>query len=73
MSLSCYTTAGKAVFLILPDGEVIGFPLFQPHEHIVHGVFEVFILFVDFHRVYHFYEGVHVLFFFRPLKVDVAD
>jgi hypothetical protein len=30
--LRAYNTAGELILFILPDGEVIGIALFQPHE-----------------------------------------
>ena len=71
-SLRAYITAGELVFLILPHGEVLGAAAFQPVKHIVHRIFEGFVILPDFHAVYHFHQRIHVAFFLRPLKDDVG-
>ena len=71
-SLQAYNTAGELVFFVLPYGEVLGAPLLQAVKHIVHGVFEGFVVLPDFHAVYHFYQRIHVAFFLRPLKNDIG-
>ena len=71
-SLRAYITAGELVFLILPHGEVLGAATFQPVKHIVHRIFEGFVILPDFHTVYHFHQRIHVAFFLRPLKDDVG-
>ena len=71
-SLRAYISAGELVFLILPHGEVLGAAVFQPVKHIVHRVFEGFVILPDFHAVYHFHQRIHVAFFLRPLKDDVG-
>ena len=43
--------AGKFIFFILPDREVVGVPLFQAHEHVIHSIFEVVIVLFYFHAV----------------------
>ena len=68
----CCLAAGELVFLILPHGEVLGAAAFQPVKHIVHRVFEGFVILPDFHAVYHFHQRIHVAFFLRPLKDDVG-
>ena len=68
---NCYS-AGELVFLILPHGEVLGAAAFQPVKHIVHRIFEGFVILPDFHAVYHFHQRIHVAFFLRPLKDDVG-
>ena len=60
-SLRAYITAGELVFLILPHGEVLGAAAFQPVKHIVHRVFEGFVILPDFHAVYHFHQRIHVV------------
>ena len=64
--------AGELVFLILPHSEVLGAASFQPVKHIVHRIFEGFVILPDFHAVYHFHQRIHVAFFLRPLKHDVS-
>ncbi|RHW01720.1 hypothetical protein DXA90_11445 [Clostridiaceae bacterium OF09-1] len=71
-SFRAYNTAGELVFLILPHGEVLGAATFQPVKHIVHRIFEGFVILPDFHAVYHFHQRIHVAFFLRPLKDDVG-
>ena len=71
-SLRAYISAGQLVFLILSHSEVLGTAAFQPIEHIVNRIFEGFVIFPDFHAVYHFHQRIHVAFFLRPLKDDVG-
>ena len=44
----------------------------EMYEHIVHRIFEGFVILPDFHAVYHFHQRIHVAFFLRPLKDDVG-
>src|SRR5699024_11330035 len=66
-STALYTLSlHDALPILLPYGEVLGAPLLQAVKHIVHGVFEGFVVLPDFHAVYHFYQRIHVAFFLRP-------
>ena len=71
-SLRAYISACQFVLLVLPHSKVLGAPALQPVKHIVHRIFEGFIILPDFHAVYHFHQRIHVAFFLRPLKHDVG-
>ena len=71
-SLRAYISACQLVLLILPHSEVLGTPALQPVKHIVHRIFEGFVILSDFHAVYHFHQCIHIAFFLRPLKYDVG-
>ena len=48
-SLRAYITATELVFFILLHRKAIRLALFQPLEHIVHGVEKVLVILLDLH------------------------
>ena len=52
---------------------MIGILLFESVKQQIYGIFERFIIFPDFHCVYHLYECRKILLIFWSFIIDVAD
>ena len=72
-SLRAYITRRQLIFLILPDGKVVGVFLFQCVKEQVNCIFETLVILPDFHRVYHFYQSGEILLICGSLIINVAD
>ena len=57
----------------LLDGTAIRLTLFQPHEHIVHGIEKILIVLLDLHAGNHIYQRVHIAISGSALENDVGD
>ena len=65
--------AAELVFLILLHRKAIRLALFQPLEHIVHGVEKVLVILLDLHAGDHVHQRIHVAILLGSLKNDVAQ
>ena len=70
----CRLARRQLVLFVLPDGKVIRLFRFQLLEQKIDVIFEILVVLMDLHRVYHLYQRGKALFFLvMPLVVDVAD
>ena len=65
--------AAELVFFILLHSKAIRFALFQPLEHIVHGVEKVLVILLYLHAGDHVHQRIHVAILLGSLKNDVAQ
>ena len=72
-SLRAYISAGQLVLLILFHRKAIRLALFQPLEHIVHGVEKVLVILLHFHAGDHVNQRIHVALLLGALKNDVPQ
>ena len=69
----CCLAACQLVLFILLDGEAIRLALFQPHEHIVHGIEKILIVLFDLHAGNHIHQRIHVAVSGSALENNVGD
>ena len=69
----CRLAATQLVLFVLLHGETIWLALFQPREHIVHGVHKVIVILLDLHPGNHVHQRVHVPILGGALKDDIGD
>ena len=72
-SLRAYISAGQLVLLVLFHRKAIRLALFQPLEHIVHGIEKVLVILLHFHAGDHVNQRIHVALLLGALKNDVPQ
>ena len=72
-SLRAYITRRQLIFLILPDGEMVGLAYLQTLEHLIYGVLKILIVLPHLHGVQELDQRGEILLLLRGFIVDVAD